>query len=200
MDLADIEQIRQEAQLWLQASGHPNIVDGYGPFLVSSGPYMIEVNAPGFDMTAETVQLTRPEQRDFTLQTGTFSSIITVNEPGGFFAGSSTSATKTDAPLIEIPQSVSVVTEDQLTSRNVQTVADDSANLPGQVVCAIRSSKIRRYRLSPAAAVANLGDDGVGFGLAAAIVNQTLCASLSECQGASAAYAAGSSSDKSGFA
>src|SRR5438128_4933705 len=99
---------------------------GDGTYRVSApaGSYLIEVNAPGFDMTAETVQLAQPEHRDFTLQTGTFSSIITVNEPGGFFAGSSTSATKTDAPLIEIPQSVSVVTEDQLTSRNVQTVGE----------------------------------------------------------------------------
>ena len=96
--------------------------DGTYRINAPAGSYMIEVNAPGFDMTAETVQLTKPEQRDFTLQTGTYSSIITVTEPGGFFAGSSSSATKTDAPLIEIPQSVSVVTQDQLTSRNVQTV------------------------------------------------------------------------------
>ncbi|PYQ34908.1 MAG: hypothetical protein DMF57_04765 [Acidobacteria bacterium] len=54
---------------------------GDGTYRISApaGSYLIEVNAPGFDMTAETVQLTRPEQRDFTLQTGTFSSIITVN-------------------------------------------------------------------------------------------------------------------------
>src|SRR5437588_6264498 len=26
LDVSDIEQIRQEAQVWLQASGHPNIV------------------------------------------------------------------------------------------------------------------------------------------------------------------------------
>ncbi len=96
--------------------------DGTYRVTVPAGSYLVEVNAPGFDMTAETAQLTKPEQRDFTLQTGTFSSIITVHETGGFFAGSSTSATKTDAPLIEIPQSVSVVTQDQLTSRNVQTV------------------------------------------------------------------------------
>ena len=98
--------------------------DGTYRVTAPAGPYLIEVNAPGFDMTMETTQLTKPEQRDFTLQTGTFSSIITVNEPGGFFAGSSTTATKEDAPLIEIPQSVSVVTQDQLTSRNVQTVAE----------------------------------------------------------------------------
>src|SRR5207247_7131415 len=97
---------------------------GDGTYRTSApaGSYLIEVNAPGFDMAAETVQLTKPDQRDFTLQTGTYSSIITVTEHGGFFAGSSTSATKTDAPLIEIPQSVSVVTQDQLTARNVQTV------------------------------------------------------------------------------
>ena len=97
---------------------------GDGTYRISApaGSYLIEVNAPGFDMTAETVQLTKPESRDFTLQTGSYSSIITVTESGGFFAGSSTSATKTDAPLIEIPQSVSVVTADQLASRNVQTV------------------------------------------------------------------------------
>lgn len=97
---------------------------GDGTYRVSApaGPYLIEVNAPGFDLAAERLQLAGAEQRDFTLQTGTFSSIINVSEPGGFFAGSSASATKTDAPLIEIPQSVSVVTQDQLTSRNVQTV------------------------------------------------------------------------------
>jgi iron complex outermembrane recepter protein len=98
--------------------------DGTYRVTAPAGSYLIEVNAPGFDMDMETVQLTKPDQRDFTLQTGTYSSIITVSEPGGFFAGSSTTATKEDAPLIEIPQSVSVVTADQLASRNVQTVAE----------------------------------------------------------------------------
>src|SRR5207248_3915284 len=61
---------------------------GDGTFRISApaGSYLIEVNAPGFDMTAETVQLTKPESRDFTLQAGTYSSIITVTESGGFFA------------------------------------------------------------------------------------------------------------------
>lgn len=98
--------------------------DGSYRVTAPAGPYLLDVNAPGFEENMETVQLDRTSgaQRDLSLQTGTFSSIITVTEPGGFFAGSSTTATKTDAPLIEIPQSVSVVTQDQLTSRNVQTV------------------------------------------------------------------------------
>jgi iron complex outermembrane receptor protein len=97
---------------------------GDGTFHISApaGPYVVEVNAPGFDTAMETLQLTQASERAFTLQTGTFSSIITVEETGGFSAASSTSATKTNAPLIEIPQSVSVITQDQMTSRNVQTV------------------------------------------------------------------------------
>jgi hypothetical protein len=61
---------------------------------------------------------------------------------------------------------------------NVQSVANDTASLPDQVVSPVRSSTIRRYYLSPPAGVANLGDDGFGFGLAAAIMNKNLCASL----------------------
>jgi iron complex outermembrane receptor protein len=96
--------------------------DGTYRLSAPAGTYLIEVNAPGFAMTMQTLQLSAAEQRDFTLETGSFSSIITVTESGGYFAGSSTSATKTDAPLIEIPQSVSVITSDQMTARNVQTV------------------------------------------------------------------------------
>ena len=98
--------------------------DGTYRVIAPAGSYLLEVNAPGFDMDMETLQLSKTDSRDITLQTGTYSSIITVSEPGGYFAGSSTTATKEDAPLIEIPQSVSVVTADQLTSRNVQTVAE----------------------------------------------------------------------------
>ena len=96
--------------------------DGTYRITAPAGSYLIEVEHAGFDEALETLQLSAGSTRDFSLQTGAFSSIITVQEKGGYFAGSSTSATKTDAPLIEIPQSVSVVTEDQLTARNVQTI------------------------------------------------------------------------------
>src|SRR5687767_1411456 len=97
---------------------------GDGTYRVSApaGSYLIEIEAPGFQPTAQSLDLSAPEQRQITLETGAFSSIITVEEHGGFSAASSTTATKMDAPLIEIPQSVSVVTQDQMTSRNVQTV------------------------------------------------------------------------------
>ncbi|MFD1280968.1 TonB-dependent siderophore receptor [Methylobacterium goesingense] len=49
----------------------------------------------------------------------------------GYTARVATAATKTNTPLIEAPQSVSVVTREQLNDRNVQTFADSVAYIPG---------------------------------------------------------------------
>jgi iron complex outermembrane receptor protein len=99
------------------------LADGQYKFTVPAGPYQIDVDASGFEPTAETVDLKAPgDKRDFSLNIGGFQSIVTVTAQGGFVATTSTAATKTGAPLIEIAQSVSVVTLDQMTSRNIQTV------------------------------------------------------------------------------
>lgn len=98
--------------------------DGGYALSAPAGSYLIEVQAPGFEGTLETIELqaAAPQQLDFSLKVGRFESIVTVTAPGGFVATSSTSATKTDAPLIEIPQTVSVITLDQMKARNVQTI------------------------------------------------------------------------------
>ena len=49
----------------------------------------------------------------------------------GYTARVATAATKTNTPLIEVPQSVSVVTREQLNDRNVQSFADTVAYVPG---------------------------------------------------------------------
>jgi iron complex outermembrane recepter protein len=98
--------------------------DGAYKFMVPAGSYQIDVDAQGFEPTAESLDVSAPgpQKRDFMLNVGGFESIVTVTAEGGFVAASSTTATKTDAPLIEIPQTVSVITLDQMKSRNVQTV------------------------------------------------------------------------------
>jgi iron complex outermembrane receptor protein len=100
------------------------LADGSYSLSAPAGSYLLEVQAPGFEGTLETIELVREgaPQRDFTLKVGRFESIVTVTAPGGYVAASSTTATKTDAPLIEIPQTVSVITLDQMKARNVQTV------------------------------------------------------------------------------
>lgn len=98
--------------------------DGTYSLTAAAGSYQLDVDTPGFEPWAETIELRAPgpQHRNFTLKVGRLSSIVSVTAPGGFVATSSTTATKTDAPLIEIPQSVSVITQDQMSSRNVQTV------------------------------------------------------------------------------
>ncbi len=100
------------------------IADGTFKFNVPAGPYQIDVDAAGFIPTAETIELASPgpHKRDITLEVGGFESIVTVTAQGGFVAATSTAATKTGAPLIEIAQTVSVITLDQMKARNVQTV------------------------------------------------------------------------------
>ena len=97
--------------------------DGAYAFTARAGTYQVDVDAPGFLPWAETVALkTGGAERTFKLAEGRYSSIVNVSATGGYVAASSTTSTKTDAPLIEIPQSVSVITADQMTARNVQTV------------------------------------------------------------------------------
>lgn len=98
--------------------------DGTYSFSAPAGTYQVEIEAPGFLPWAETVVLKSAVggERSFKLATGHYSSIVTVTATGGYVAASSTTSTKTEAPLIEVPQSVSVITVDQMTARNVQTV------------------------------------------------------------------------------
>lgn len=49
----------------------------------------------------------------------------------GYTATAASAATKTDTPLVEIPQTVSVVTRENLTDRNVQTLNEALAYTPG---------------------------------------------------------------------
>jgi hypothetical protein len=76
----------------------------------------------------------------------------------------------------------------RIRNENVQPVASDIANMPGQVVSPVWSGKIRRYRLSPAATLANLGDDRVRFGFAAAIAMEATGRSSLEEGGAAASH------------
>ncbi|CAH1903792.1 Iron complex outermembrane recepter protein [Candidatus Nitrotoga sp. HW29] len=52
----------------------------------------------------------------------------------GYVAKRSTTATKTDTPIIEIPQSISIITRDELDDRGVQGMTEALRYVPGVVV------------------------------------------------------------------
>jgi hypothetical protein len=83
--------------------------------------------------------------------------------------------------------------------QDVEPIADDGADLLGQSVRAVRLSKVGADLVSFAAGLADLGNDGVGFLLTAAEVDQHLRAFLRQSQGAGPADAARSAGNESGF-
>ncbi len=95
--------------------------DGSYSLSVPQGRYQLKVLAPGYEAASRMVELHQTaEHLDLTLAVGHAESIVSVTAEQGYVATSSTTATKTGAPLIETPQSISVVTLDQLAQRDVQ--------------------------------------------------------------------------------
>lgn len=79
-----------------------------------------------------------PEPAASSGATAVLPTIVVTNrsEPdaGGFAAESTSSATRTDTPLIEIPQSIQVVTQDVIKSQQAQSVADALRNVSGMEI------------------------------------------------------------------
>ncbi len=98
--------------------------DGSYSISAPEGSYTLEIQSPGFETIKRTIDLSKPgeQQLDLTLNVGRSTSIVSVTAPGGYVATSSTTATKSDIPLIETPQSISVITLDQLGQRDVQSM------------------------------------------------------------------------------
>ncbi len=63
--------------------------------------------------------------------TGTQTVTVTGQTEQGYAAQRSTTATKTDTPLLDTPQSVSVVTRQELQDRSVQSLAEAARYVPG---------------------------------------------------------------------
>lgn len=64
-------------------------------------------------------------------QTATLPAITVTGQQEGYAAKSATTATKTDTPLIDTPQSISVVTRQEMQDRSVQSLAEAARYVPG---------------------------------------------------------------------
>lgn len=98
------------------------LLSGTGFSYSFNGPGRVTITAP---QASEAVG-----SADGTIALATVN-VETVGTTVGFVATATTAGTKTDTPLIEIPQSISVVTRDELTSRNVQTLTEAVNYTPG---------------------------------------------------------------------
>jgi iron complex outermembrane recepter protein len=101
---------------------------------VPQGPYRLQVNAAGFaahseDLNAEAAAV----NTDVNLAVGNPSTSINVSADAGYVANDSTTATKTDTPIFETPQSISVVTRAEMDARAPQIINEVLRYAPGVV-------------------------------------------------------------------
>ena len=127
----------QGADVWVIKAGLPSsttVTDRNGEFAISLAPgdYQVRITAEGFAEATETVALkddTKPIE--VVLAVGPSSAVVTITDMAAYGVSSINSATKTLTPLRDVPQSISVVTKEQIRDQSMSSVSDVVAYVPG---------------------------------------------------------------------
>ena len=101
---------------------------------LDAGEYLLKVSADGFAETTQVVNLKpdTPGSLDVALQLAASNAFVTITD-GGYLTESLGSATKTLTALRDIPQSITVITSDQIKDQSLQSLADVVTYVPGIV-------------------------------------------------------------------
>jgi len=127
----------QGADVWISKAGLPSstaVTDRNGEFSVALAPceYQVRISAEGFTETTEIVNLPGNNKPiEVLLAVGPSSATVTITDMAAYGVNSINSATKTLTPLRDIPQSISVVTKEQIRDQSMSSVADVVAYVPG---------------------------------------------------------------------
>ena len=124
------------ADVYLARAGAPSnaaVTDRNGDFSMSlePGEYELRVLAEGFSEATETVAIgaASAQPLEIVLNVAASSAVVTITDAYGVSAVNS--ATKTFTLLRDIPQSISVVTKEQIRDQSMSSVADVVAYVPG---------------------------------------------------------------------
>ncbi len=109
--------------------------DGVARLRVTPGSYRLTAEAPGFDAASQPVAVSASpaEPASIRLAVAGASSTVEVRADSGYIAFSTETGSKSDAPLIEVPQSISVINTQEMKARNVESVSDAVRYTPGVV-------------------------------------------------------------------
>jgi catecholate siderophore receptor len=127
----------QGADVWISKAGLPSstaVTDRNGEFAVTLAPgeYQVRVAAEGFSETTEIVNLQNDAKPiEVVLPVGPSNAMVTITDMAAYGVSSINSATKTLTPLRDIPQSISVVTKEQIRDQSMSSVSDVVAYVPG---------------------------------------------------------------------
>jgi catecholate siderophore receptor len=106
-----------------------------GEFSLTLGPgdYTVRINAEGFAEAAETVRVGRTGSAslEVVMQVAGSSSTVTIVDEGGYQIEATTSAMKTLTPLLDTPQSINVISREQIKDQSFQSISDIVNYVPG---------------------------------------------------------------------
>lgn len=126
------------ATIVLRGKGKQSIsaeTDRNGEFSLAldAGEYSLTVNAEGFAESTQTVILNRmnSEPIEIVLQIAQSNAVVTITDTSAYLTAAVSSATKTLTALRDIPQSISVVTKEQIQDQSMQSIADVVNYVPG---------------------------------------------------------------------
>jgi catecholate siderophore receptor len=118
-----------------QTAGSSTVTDQRGEFTLSLAPgrYVLHVAADGFRETTDVMTLAAaaPQQREFVLEIAGVREAVTVSAPAGYHVPAVTSATKTLTPLRNVPQSITVVTQQLMRDQLMMSIGDVVRYVPG---------------------------------------------------------------------
>ena len=108
-------------------------VEGRFTAALAPGPHNVRVAAPGFTEASQHVNVGDGAQalHEIVLQVEGLRESVSVTAATGYEAGAITSATKTPTPLRDVPQSVTVVTQELIKDQLMTSIGDVVRYVPG---------------------------------------------------------------------
>lgn len=127
------------AKITAEASGRvartSAVSDDNGEFSLTlqPGEYSVQVDAEGFARASQIVNLkaSNSESVEIVLQVAESSAMVTVTDDAGYQTEAVSSATKTLTALRDIPQSITVVTKEQIRDQSMESIAEVVSYVPG---------------------------------------------------------------------
>ena len=111
------------------------VTDENGEFsiMLETGEYTVRVTVAGFSDASQTIRLNQESNPflEVILQVAGAESSVTVVDPGGYQTEAIRSATKTLTPLLDIPQSITVVPSEQIKDQMLMSISDVVRYMPG---------------------------------------------------------------------
>ena len=115
--------------------GRTTASDANGEFTLSlnAGKYTLQISKQNFVTATRNVDLSASpvELADIVLQVAPVGSSVTVSDSTGYLTPSSSSATKTNTPLLDVPQSITVISRDQIKDQMMTSIGDVVRYVPG---------------------------------------------------------------------